>query len=131
VHSHTRAVDIGDGVVTTDRGEARADAVVVATHLPIKQLGAYFARTEPHRSYAIAVTVAGDRPREMYISVDRPTRSLRPAGDHLIVGGEGHKVGEAHDTTEHYRNLEQWARQQFAVTSVDHRWSAQDWSAAD
>jgi len=133
IFTHTRARDIdGDGrAVVTEHGELRADAIVVATHLPIKQLGAYFARTEPWRSYALAVAVEGERPRDMYISVDSPTRSLRTAGDHLIVGGEGHKVGEVHDTTEHYRNLEAWARQHFEVSAVDHRWSAQDWTAAD
>ena len=94
-------------------------------------MGAFFARTEPWRSYALAVTVDGQRPVDMYISVDSPTRSLRTAGEHLIVGGEGHKVGDAHDTREHYRNLEAWARQQFIVTGVEYRWSAQDWSAAD
>jgi glycine/D-amino acid oxidase-like deaminating enzyme/nitrite reductase/ring-hydroxylating ferredoxin subunit len=133
VYAHTRARDVdGDTrVVATDHGEVRGDAVVVATHLPINEMGAYFARTVPWRSYALAVMVEGDRPREMYISADSPTRSLRTAGEHLIVGGEGHKVGEAHDTAEHYRNLEQWAREHFGVTDVAHRWSAQDWSSAD
>jgi glycine/D-amino acid oxidase-like deaminating enzyme/nitrite reductase/ring-hydroxylating ferredoxin subunit len=131
IHAHTRARRIDDGLVVTDRGELRADAVVVATHLPIKEMGGYFARTEPHRSYALAVTVDGDVPQDMYISVDQPARSLRTAGDHLIVGGEDHKVGQSHDTSEHYRGLESWARRQFTVRSVDHRWSAQDWIAAD
>jgi glycine/D-amino acid oxidase-like deaminating enzyme/nitrite reductase/ring-hydroxylating ferredoxin subunit len=133
IFAHTRARHVdGDGrFVATDHGELRGDSVVVATHLPIKEMGAYFARTEPWRSYAIAVKVNGERPRDMYISVDSPTRSLRTAGEHLIVGGEGHKVGEAHDTTEHYRNLEAWAGEHFDVAGVDYRWSAQDWSAAD
>jgi nitrite reductase/ring-hydroxylating ferredoxin subunit len=94
-------------------------------------LGGYFARTEASRSYALAVLVEGDRPPDMYINVDTPTRSLRTAGDHLIVGGEGHRVGEGDDTDVHYRNLETWARQHFRVTSVEHRWSAQDWRSAD
>jgi len=131
VHAHTRARHISDGRVVTDRGELLARSVVVATHLPIKEMGGYFARTVPLRSYALAVTVAGVRPRNMYFSIDQPTRSLRTSGDHLIIGGEGHRVGEAHDTREHYRNLERWARQHFDVTAVTHRWSAQDWSAAD
>jgi glycine/D-amino acid oxidase-like deaminating enzyme/nitrite reductase/ring-hydroxylating ferredoxin subunit len=131
VYAHTRARHIERGLVATDRGELRAETVVVATHLPIKEMGAYFARTEAHRSYALAVTIDGERPSEMYISADSPTRSLRTAGEHLIVGGEAHKVGEAHDTTEHYRNLETWVRKHFSVASIDHRWSAQDWSAAD
>src|SRR4051794_11103461 len=131
IHTHTRARNVDTGVVATDLGQLHTDAIVVATHLPIKEMGGYFARTEPHRSYALAVTVDGHVPQDMYISVDQPTRSLRTAGDHLIVGGEGHKVGDAHDTTEHYRNLEAWARQHFQVAHVAHRWSAQDWTAAD
>jgi glycine/D-amino acid oxidase-like deaminating enzyme/nitrite reductase/ring-hydroxylating ferredoxin subunit len=131
IYQRTRALRIDDGLVVTDRGELRADAVVVATHLPINETGAYFARTEPWRSYAIAVELDGDRPEEMYLSVDSPTRSLRTAGEHLIVGGEGHKVGDEHDTAEHYANLEAWARQHFAVRQVAYRWSAQDWSPAD
>jgi glycine/D-amino acid oxidase-like deaminating enzyme/nitrite reductase/ring-hydroxylating ferredoxin subunit len=133
IHTDTRAlhVDRSKNLVVTDRGELRGDAIVVATHIPLKLLGAYFARTEPWRSYAIAVTVRGDRPQDMYISADSPTRSLRTAGDHLIVGGEGHKVGAEHETGKHYGNLETWARQHFDVASIDHRWSAQDWSSAD
>lgn len=133
IFSHTRArhVDDRERVVVTEHGELRAESIVVATHIPIREMGGYFARAEAMRSYALAVTVDGDRPEDMYISIDSPTRSLRTAGDHLIVGGEGHKVGEPHDTNEHYRNLEAWARQHFDVVNVDHRWSAQDWSAAD
>jgi glycine/D-amino acid oxidase-like deaminating enzyme/nitrite reductase/ring-hydroxylating ferredoxin subunit len=133
VHAHTRArhIDGDDRIVVTDHGELRGDAIVIATHLPIKEMGGYFARTEAWRSYAIAVTVDGDQPQDMYLSADSPTRSLRTAGDHLIVGGEGHKVGDAHDTRVHYRNLEAWASEHFAVGRVDHRWSAQDCRAAD
>lgn len=131
VFARTRARSLDEGVVTTDRGELRGDAVVVATHLPFNQLGGYFARAEPLRSYAMAVEIEGPRPDDMYISVDSPTRSLRTAGDHLIVGGEGHKVGDRHDTREHYAALEAWARTHFPVGAVVNRWSAQDWSPAD
>ncbi|HEX4979724.1 MAG TPA: FAD-dependent oxidoreductase [Acidimicrobiales bacterium] len=133
IFTGTRAVRV-DGeerVVVTERGEVRAGAIVVATHLPPGEMGAYFARTEAHRSYALAVRVAGPAPQDMYLSVDSPTRSLRTAGEHLLVGGEGHKVGEGGDTRERYRALEEWARAHFDVASIDFRWSAQDWSAAD
>jgi glycine/D-amino acid oxidase-like deaminating enzyme/nitrite reductase/ring-hydroxylating ferredoxin subunit len=131
VHAHTRARAADGRAVVTDRGRLHGDSIVVATHLPIGKMGAYFARTEAWRSYALAVEVTGDRPQDMYISVDSPTRSLRTAGQHLIVGGEGHRVGDAHDTGEHYVALERWAREHFGVQDVAHRWSAQDWSAAD
>ena len=133
VFTHTRArqIEADKRVVVTDHGELRGDAVVIASHLPMNEMGAYFARTEAWRSYAQAVTLAGDLPEAMYISADSPIRSLRAAGDYLIVGGEGHKVGDEHDTNQHYRNLETWAREHFDVVSFEHRWSAQDWSAAD
>ena len=131
VHRIERDPATADHVAHTDHGEVRAGAVVVATHLPMGRMGAYFARTKALRSYAIAVEVPGDRPEAMYLGVDEPTRSLRPAGDLLIVGGEGHPVGDRHDTREHYANLEAWAALHFGATRVVHRWSAQDWASGD
>lgn len=133
VHAGTRAlrVDGGDRAVITDKGRLTGGAVVVATHLPINEMGGYFARTEAWRSYAIAIRCEGARPADMYIGVDTPVRSLRQAGDLLIVGGEGHKVGQGDDTTTHYRELEEWASRHFGAITVEHRWSAQDWAAAD
>lgn len=133
IFTHTRALDVDadDRKVITDRGELQGGDVVVATHLPFNEMGGYFARTEPQRSYALAVTVAGARPEDMYLSADSPTRSLRTAGQHLIVGGEGHRVGDERDTGERYRDLEVWARNHFGIEAVAHRWSAQDWAPAD
>ncbi len=71
----------------------------------------------------------------MYLSADTPTRSVRSAVDdrHLVAifGCEGHKVGQDNDTTRRYAALETWAHQNFAVRSVDHRWSAQDHMSVD
>lgn len=133
IHENTRVVHLDDDnhVVLTPHGEVQGESVVIATHLPFGQVGGYYARCQPERSYAMAVTVDGARPEGMYISIDSPTRSLRTSGDHLIVGGEGHHVGEDPDTEERYAALESWARQHFAVQTVDHRWSAQDWSPPD
>jgi glycine/D-amino acid oxidase-like deaminating enzyme len=60
----TRALDVDDGepcVVTTDRGTLRARDVIVATHLPFLDRGLFFAKTYPHRSYAIAAPIAEPR----------------------------------------------------------------------
>jgi nitrite reductase/ring-hydroxylating ferredoxin subunit len=67
----------------------------------------------------------------MYISAEEPTRSVRPTGDWTIIGGEGHKTGHDDRTTERYEAVERWARDRFDVSSVDYRWSAQDYVTVD
>ena len=50
VFEHTRALDVDDGspcVVETERHEVRAASVVLATHLPYLDRGAFFARVHP------------------------------------------------------------------------------------
>jgi glycine/D-amino acid oxidase-like deaminating enzyme/nitrite reductase/ring-hydroxylating ferredoxin subunit len=114
-------VRVGDTSIT-------GDAVVLATHLPMLDRGLFFAKTHPSRSYALAVQVQGDLPRGMYLSADQPTRSVRAAqGDSLlIVGGEGHKVGQDVDTRRRYDALADWSRSQWNVEEIVARWSAQD-----
>ncbi|HUR18172.1 MAG TPA: hypothetical protein VMZ51_04445 [Acidimicrobiales bacterium] len=43
----------------------------------------------------------------------------------MVLGGGGHKPGEADDTEACYQQLEAWARDTFDLESVGHRWSAQ------
>ncbi|HEV7918351.1 MAG TPA: FAD-dependent oxidoreductase [Solirubrobacterales bacterium] len=134
IYEETRAIDVVDKVgepikVITDRGVVTADTAIVASHFPFLDRGLFFARMHPERSYCIACRINGEPPAGMYITAGSPTRSLRSArsGDHdlLIVGGEGHKVGQS-DTAERYARLEEWARDNFDVRSVEYRWSAQD-----
>jgi glycine/D-amino acid oxidase-like deaminating enzyme/nitrite reductase/ring-hydroxylating ferredoxin subunit len=124
--------------VVTRRGHVvEADRVVVATLLPFMNEGLFAARTEPTRSYALGIRVGeADQVKGMYISADSPTRSIRPhpfagEGQFLVVGGEGHKTGHDDDTEARYRTLESWARAHFDVSSVDYRWSAQDFRTLD
>lgn len=133
IFPHTRALAVDDdaGRVTTDRGEITADAIVLATHIPISDAGGHFARMEPKRSYATAFR-SDDRPRGMYISIDEQTRSVRSTADGwVIVGGEGHKVGHDDDTTRRYDALESWLGERFGASVVEYRWSAQDYESAD
>ena len=84
--------------------------------------------THPERSYAIAMEMAGPVPQGMYIS-SPGHHSVRarpgPDGELLLVGGEGHKVGQA-DEAERVARLEEWARRRFDVREVRSRWSSQD-----
>ncbi|HEV2069887.1 MAG TPA: FAD-dependent oxidoreductase [Acidimicrobiales bacterium] len=135
----TRAHDVdesGDApVLRTDGGNVAAGAVVVATLLPFHDPGGFFAKAHPFSSYALAVRVDGDLPEGMYLGADSPTRSVRPVqldGERgLILGGESHKVGQGGDTEQYYASLESWARDTFAVRSIDWRWSAHDYTPID
>jgi glycine/D-amino acid oxidase-like deaminating enzyme len=140
VYEQTRVLDLAehsDGVeLTTEHGTVRAAHVVLATLLPFDDAGAFFAKTEPVRSYAMAVRINGAPPSAMYLGVDSPTRSVRPLtfddGDvGLVIGGNGHRVGEEDDTPGQYDDLEAWARATFPVRAVEARWSAQDYVPVD
>ena len=139
VYERTRATSIevdGDRVtVETDHGTITAGFAIQATHLPFSDQGGFFARTHPMRSYALSAHLDGPVPQGMYLSVDSPSRSVRSArmdGEEVVIlGGEGHKVGQDPDTRERYAALEAWARSEFPVRSVDYRWSAQDFVPVD
>ena len=140
VHGQTAVVSVRSGSpchVTTAAGQSvRADYVVLATGMPFADRGLFFARVEPMRSYGIALPLEGPAPEGMYLSVGRETRSVRTAAGpggrpHLVVGGEGHKVGQGSPTLPRLKTLATWAYEQFAVRAVTHRWSAQDFRPVD
>jgi glycine/D-amino acid oxidase-like deaminating enzyme/nitrite reductase/ring-hydroxylating ferredoxin subunit len=121
------SVDAGSPCVArVAGGSVSADRVVVATHFPILDRGLYFATLRLERSYCVAMRVAGAPPRAMSINVGSPKRSIRSAGDLLIVGGEGHEPGGPEAQPERFERLEEFAREHWEVERVTHRWSAQD-----
>jgi glycine/D-amino acid oxidase-like deaminating enzyme/nitrite reductase/ring-hydroxylating ferredoxin subunit len=139
IFEQSRAVDIdergGAVVVHTEGGRVQARAAVVATLLPFLDIGGFFAKAHPSRSYALSVRCPGSVPAGMYLSIDSPSRSVRPvdldgvAG--LVIEGSGHKPGQIEDTKPYYTDLEAWARETFEIEAVDYRWSAQDYVSVD
>jgi glycine/D-amino acid oxidase-like deaminating enzyme/nitrite reductase/ring-hydroxylating ferredoxin subunit len=139
VFEHTRASAVRSGdrcVVETPAGVIRAKQVVVATQMPFLDRGLFFAKAHPGKSYAIAARLdAGPTPRNMYINVEEPTRSIRstpgPDGSrHLIIAGEGHRPGDEPDTERRYQALEQFMRERFGG-EPEYRWSAHDFRPVD
>ena len=139
VFENSRVTDVDEGdpcVVRTADGSVTAQDVVIATGYPILDRGLYAPRVHPKRSYAISGVVPRQKLIEgMYISIDQPTRSLRTIDDGnrvlLLVGGEGHNVGQDNETEKHYENLERWARDRFDMQEITHRWSTQDGVTVD
>src|SRR5829696_6352534 len=129
VHESSRVTSLDSGspcVARAAGGSVSGDRVVVATHFPILDRGLYFATLRPSRSYCLAMRIAGAPPRAMSINAGSPTRSIRSAGDLLIVAGEGHEPGSSEAQPERFEHLEEFARRHWQVERVTHRWSAQD-----
>ena len=136
IYERTRAlgVDETDGgvIVKTDRGEIAATEVVVATLLPFVDRGGFFAKTRPVRAYGIAVRLTEPPPTGMFLSLEAPTRSLRPWGDRgVIVVGESHDTGSPDATPRRWGEIEDWTREHFDVAEFEYRWSAQDYTPVD
>ncbi|MFX3673816.1 MAG: FAD-dependent oxidoreductase [Paenisporosarcina sp.] len=141
-HEDTRAMKIKNGdqitVELRDDLEIKANKVLVTSHFPFNdEDGLYFTRLAPKRSYAVCAKVSDIKLDGMYINVEKPTRSIRsvegPNGEqYILVGGEGHKVGQHADkTNEYYQTLANFAKQHYPVESIDYHWSAQDYATLD
>lgn len=143
IYEQTRALDVTDGepcVVETDRGEVRANEVVVATHYPFLDRGLLFSRLAAYRDVVLGVPVPADQaPEVMAISTGSEsggTHSVRTApytdGKRLLVitGGQ-YKTGVTSAVEQRYAELQEWVQDRFGTAEVAHRWSTQDASSAD
>ncbi|MCM3785559.1 FAD-dependent oxidoreductase [Neobacillus mesonae] len=141
IYEKTTAADLKeeDNKVTVmlEKGnhQITSQHVVVASHFPFHDPRMYFARMHAERSYAIAVEPETEYEGGMYVSYDKPERSIRSAlyNDKklLVIGGENHKTGQGISTHEHFEELVKFAGQHFGVKKVHFRWSAQDLVSID
>jgi glycine/D-amino acid oxidase-like deaminating enzyme/nitrite reductase/ring-hydroxylating ferredoxin subunit len=139
VFEETRALDVDPGTpsaVETTRGRVVADDVIVASHFPVLDRNAYFARMHPKQAYLLAVRIAGTPPAGMYYSTAEPAVTLRSHPTEgetlLLVGGQGHHTGENDPPqSERYRRCAAFAREHFEVESVEYRWSTHDYYPID
>ncbi|MFD5795286.1 FAD-dependent oxidoreductase [Streptomyces diastatochromogenes] len=140
VYEGTRVTGLTEGepcVLSTDTGvSVRAGEVVVATHYPVFDRALLFTRLSPRRELVVAGTLDAARaPRDMYITTEQNTRSVRsaPYGDGkrlLIVTGEHFTPGAA-DAEERFARLTDWADSRFADLTSTHRWATQDNDSTD
>ncbi|WOD37593.1 FAD-dependent oxidoreductase [Nodosilinea sp. E11] len=140
VFEQTRVTTVDDEspcrVITEGGATVTAQDVVITTNLPILDIGLYFAKTYPQRSYIVGGRIeATQAPQAMYIGVGQNYRSIRTAptddgSTMLMVGGEGHKVGSDEATDERFQRLENYLQSTFGVTP-EYRWSTQDMVSFD
>lgn len=136
VFTHTRVRSFGDGSpcqVETDRGVIRADAVFLATHVPLNKV-MLITKVAPYRTYAVASRQTAGLPPGLYWDMYDPYHYTRthqtPEGTWLIIGGKDHRVGEE-DEERAFAELADYARERYGVTEVEHRWSGQIEEPAD
>jgi glycine/D-amino acid oxidase-like deaminating enzyme/nitrite reductase/ring-hydroxylating ferredoxin subunit len=132
----TGVVESGRCEIATSGGRVTADHVIVATNYPFLDRALMFPRIHPKRSYVVAgPTEEEQAPDGMFISADEPTRSVRtiPDGDRLLlmVGGNGHAVGQHYETEAQYLDLESWMKRRFGIAQTTYRWSTQDGVSVD
>ncbi len=134
IHSATHASRVEGGAparITTKHGPTvTANAVVVATNVPINDLLVIHTKQAPYLTYAIGASLpAGSLQPALYWDTLDAYHYIRlqpnvDGHDVLIVGGEDHKAGQAEDQNDRWGRLEAWTRERFPlIRSVDYRWS--------
>ena len=123
-------VHVGGHLVT-------ADAVVVATNVPVNDRVAIHTKQAPYMTYVVGARLPRAAvPAVLAWDTGDPYHYIRIApyddGDLLIVGGEDHKSGQAVDAPERHERLEAWTRARFPMaTDFVFRWSGQIMETVD
>ena len=130
IYEHTRALEIKENLVITNRGNITANNKVVATHYPIMNTpGYYFMRMHQERSYVIALENA-DNIEGMYIDVEKNGCSFRNYKDLLLLGAIDQRTGE-NEKGGCYDKLRKIAKDLYPNSKEKYHWSAQDCMTID
>lgn len=121
--------------VTCAGGTVRADAVVLAALTPAAGVGDdLWQYLYCHQGFAVALPLRAAGPNGVFISHERPMRSIRTIADGqrrlLEVGGASYAARPSSGDTP-YDDLERWAREHFDVGPTEYRWTTQDYSTSD
>lgn len=144
IFTGTRAFDIhGDRqtqMVTTNCGQIRARAVVVATNTPFNNRVVMHTKLAGYRTYVVGMRVPkGSVPRILLWDNGHPYYYIRlvslqqDAGhDILVVGGADHKVGQDGHPEHRYNEIEAWVRQRYPMAGpAEFRWSGEVMETVD
>ena len=134
VFEGSRAVDYEPTRVVTDAGTVTARHVVMATHLPLGQVGMYYSMAYPHAEGVIAAPI-GRVPQGMYKNAEKPGRSIRTHRHNGqtwgIAAGTHFKPGHPDEEQESMRSIEGWLREHFDAGEVQYRWVNEDYDSMD
>ena len=128
IYEHTRAVELAPRAVRTERGEIKAESIVIATHFPIlNKHGLYPLKMYQSRSYVLALEGA-QRIAGMYIDEKDGGISLRSHKDLLLLGGGGHRTGKRGGS---WQELRRHRKEYFPASREVAYWATQDCMSLD
>ena len=135
IHCGTHAEEVHDGkepwVVTREGHRIDCAAVVVATNVPINDRVKIHTKQAPYLTYVIGARIPrGTVARALLWDTCDPYHFVRviegTSGDILLVGGEDHKTGQAHDADERFARIDRWMRERYPMArEILYRWSGQ------
>ena len=130
IYENTKAIEIDEHKVVTDKGTITAEHIVIATHYPIMNTpGYYFLKMHQERSYVLGLENAGNLDG-MYIDMDEDGYSFRTYKNLILFGGASHRTGE-NDKGEGYEKLRRDAKIVYPQAKERYHWSAQDCTTID
>lgn len=125
-----------DGVHQATAGNLiiHAKSLVWATHIP-PGINLLSLRNAPYRSYVLAITLQdGNYPDCLSYDMKEPYHYFRSheidGKPYLLIGGADHKTGHEDPVTA-FSELENYARANFKVATIDYKWSSQYYVPVD
>jgi len=120
-------------VTSTEGYKVNCNYIVQATNVPMNDTVTMWLKMKPYRSYAVAAKIPkGTVSNSLWWDSEDPyhyvrlSRGTDDSHDIMIVGGEDHPVGQAHNFEERYENLYKWAKEKFPqLGQVTNQWSGQ------
>ena len=138
IHEHTDATEFSADPLSVTAGghRVRCRDIVMATHNPLMGVAGMMSaslfqtKLSLYSSYVVAGRVpAGTVPDALWWDTADPYRYLRVdphrGYDVVILGGEDHKTGQATDSDDRYRRLEEALAALVPGVEIGHRWSGQ------
>ena len=135
VFENSRAVDYEPTRVATNKGTVTARHVVMATHLPLGQVGMYYATNYPKAEPIIAAPIRRVPPG-MYKNAESPGHSIRAhrGADgtvYGIVAGTHFKPGHPDEERKWLADIERWLTEHFDAGPIEYRWINEDYTPMD
>lgn len=134
VFEDSRVTDWDPQRVATAAGSVRARHVVMATNLPLGQVGLYYATNYPMAEPVVAAPI-GRVPPGFYKSVEQPGHSIRThrhdGRTYAICAGAHFKPGHPDEERRNFADLEEWLEKNFDAAAVSFRWVNEDYSSMD